>query len=57
MGRLNNLSDPCHIEENLNAGQTLIRTLYDSGVKRFVLAGSSAEYGADPVLRTLDRDQ
>jgi nucleoside-diphosphate-sugar epimerase len=35
-----------HLEENVKAGQTLIDTLYEAGLKKFVFIGSMNEYGA-----------
>ena len=37
---------PIHLEENVKAGQTLIRTLFEQGLKRFMFIGSMNEYGA-----------
>ena len=34
-----------HLEENVKAGQTLIDTLYDAGLKKFIFIGSMTEYG------------
>jgi len=35
----------CHINQNVQDGINLIDELYNAGVKRFVLVGSSSEYG------------
>ena len=34
-----------HIDENVRAGTTLIDTLYEAGLKKFVFIGSMTEYG------------
>lgn len=44
-GNVYNPHNTCHINENLSEGKNLIETLYENGITKFILFGSSSEYG------------
>lgn len=44
-GAMANPESPVHLEENVLAGKTLIRTLFELGLPKFVFLGSMNEYG------------
>lgn len=44
-GAMANPESPFHLEENVQAGKILIRTLFELGLSKFVFLGSMNEYG------------
>jgi len=44
-GEMDKPESPLHLAENVPAGQTLISTLFDQGLKTFIFVGSMNEYG------------
>ena len=44
-GKVYEPHDKIHLEENLEEGKNLIETLFQAGLSRFILVGSSSEYG------------